>query len=120
MKKISKQEFTSNRSYAMTACYTFDEVLQMFGNNLAMFGELMVGTPACEYAWACGDLDVEANNILFVPGKRGRNRLLFVCLEIAKPRRWDEPDINIDIMRDEQEQDHAQMVRAILDKHTGH
>ena len=67
--------------------YSFSDVLELFGSDLEMFGELMVGVPNCEFCWNEDGSDNPATYCWLVPEMRNdktaaeRDAVLFTCVE---------------------------------------
>jgi|SRR5210317_89659 hypothetical protein len=66
--------------------YSFSDVLDLFGSDLEMFGELIVGTPNCEFCWNEDGSDNPASYCWSVPDMRDdptareRDGVLFTCI----------------------------------------
>ncbi len=76
----------------LTTRYTMDDVIDMFGPDFAPFGELIVGSPACEFCWQADGSDSMAHEVYLAPELRAeyerdpethreRDGVLFTCYE---------------------------------------
>lgn len=76
----------------LTTRYTMDDLIDMFGTDFAPFGELIVGSPACEFCWQSDGSDQPADEVYCVPElreeyardpdiHRERDGVLFTCYE---------------------------------------
>lgn len=66
--------------------YLQSDVIDLFGSDLEMFGELIVGTPNCEFCWHEDGSDNPASYCWSVPEMRDdptareRDAVLFTCV----------------------------------------
>lgn len=80
-------------SEKLTTKYSFSDVLELFGPDLFMFGELVVGTPACEFCWNEDGSDSPASYCWTVPELRDdktareRDAVLFTCVHCEEESR---------------------------------